>query len=352
MVFVVMALCAAVALPALTGCSLLTPSRENAPKTETRAKLAKPAIKTEGVLTVAIDTKDAPQAMEVDGKLTGYNADVARAIAGKLGLKVAFVDEPAVSDGVKASTADIYVGAAKKDASTKIKVDDTYLEAAPALFTKTEASGAASTAIPRASDLAGKTIGVQTGSASADALTKGGVTGKQKSYDNVNACFKALEAGEVDYVACDSSAGAYLARAYKGVRYVAALEQPKTYGIAVDASRQELAQAVSDAVSSLSGDGTLDAIHTFWYGSMPVTLSDTVLDGLKAASEDEQNTSENAGGTSADGSTADGAADAAAQPNGYPADGGTAAGATSGTGTNAATGTGAGTATGAAPVQE
>lgn len=51
------------------------------------------ALVTPGTLTVALDTSDAPQAMQgADGNLTGYAVDAARALASRMGLKVAFVD--------------------------------------------------------------------------------------------------------------------------------------------------------------------------------------------------------------------------------------------------------------------
>mgnify|MGYP001017915770 CR=1 FL=1 len=47
------------------------------------------ALVTPGTLTVALDTSDAPQAMQgADGELTGYAVDAARALASRMGLKV------------------------------------------------------------------------------------------------------------------------------------------------------------------------------------------------------------------------------------------------------------------------
>ena len=76
------------------------------------------------------------------------------------------------------------------------------------------------------------TLGVQTSSASQEALAKQSITANQKTFSNINECFEALESGEVDYVICDSTAGGYLARLMSQISYVGTLETPSTLGVA------------------------------------------------------------------------------------------------------------------------
>lgn len=99
------------------------------------------------------------------------------------------------------------------------------------------------------------TLGVQTSSASQEALAKQSVTANQKTFSNINECFEALESGEVDYVICDSTAGGYLARLMSQISYVGALETPSTLGVAGLAANDELCRAVSDALDGITADG-------------------------------------------------------------------------------------------------
>lgn len=299
--------CAALALATClcgtTGCSLLYPARADVERDQVLTKLTEPAIATKGVLAVGLDASDAPQAViQEDGTATGYLADVARALAQRLGLKVVFVDstDPSSAGDGSSDGFDIYLGATSDEVEGSVGISGTVLENAPALFGTSDAAGTLT-----AADLASQTIAVQSGSATKDTLTKSGIECEQKTYDNVNACFEALEAGEVDYVACDATSGAYLARVYSNVSFAGSLDSSTISGIAMRTSSVQLVSAVEEALNSLSSDGTLDAIHGFWYGNLPMSLSDTLIQGVttsqqrkeaeeQAAREAEQQDAENA----------------------------------------------------------
>lgn len=280
----------ALALAGASGCSLLTPSRADVVPDPTRAALSAPSIATNGVLTVGIDASDAPQVMtDSSGRLTGYTADVARALGRKLGLKVAFSTDSYAKDAGSTGGPDIYLGATSADASDDIAVSGSYLESAPALFTKVaDGSPSATGSALAAESLAGATVAVQTGSNAADVLTKSGITATQKPYANINECFKALTSGEVQYVACEATAGAYLARAYAGVRFAGAIDAPTSYGVAVRVTNAGLAEAVDGALKELAQDGTLDAIHAAWYGSLPSSLTDSLVSGISTSADREK----------------------------------------------------------------
>lgn len=319
----------------LGGCSLLTPSRADDPQTAVAVtRVDSSAFIKDGTLTVALDTTDAPQAMQAsDGTLAGYEADLARALAQRMGLSVEFVDAGDAEKALTSGEADIYLGAAQSGSSSKIQVLGTCLEDAPALFAKdlTEA--------PDASALANATVGVQTASAAQDALSKAGITANQTSYANVNECFEALSRGEVQYVACDAAAGAYLARAYDGVSFVGTVGSASVSGVAVLGKNDKLVQAVDSLLGAMDTDGTLEAIHVMWYGDLPVKLSDALLAGITisdtaqqmtdaaaadAAASDSSDAADgdnnSADGSSSDGSSASSSANAAVHDINNPDD--------------------------------
>ncbi len=231
-----------------------------------------------GTLTVAIDTAEAPLGMKAsDGSVTGYEADVARAIAQRLGLSVTFVDSANAETALTSGSADIYVGAQSSD-SSKIQIMGNVMQNASAIFTKS--SNVASVS---ASTLASGIIGVQASSASQDALSKAGINAEQQSYTNVNECLAALENGEVQYVACDLVAGAYLARAYSDISFAGIIGSVTSEGVAVRSTNSELSSKLQSVLSSMSADGTLEAIHTMWFGDAPFSLDGAIISGVSLA---------------------------------------------------------------------
>lgn len=260
------------------------------------------ALVTPGTLTVALDTSDAPQAMQgADGNLTGYAVDAARALASRMGLKVAFVDASSADSALGDKKADIFIGdinSTNGDVSTL----GTCLYDAAAVFGKTSDGKSLNVSTET---LNTATLGVQTSSASQEALAKQSVTANQKTFSNINECFEALESGEVDYVICDSTAGGYLARLMSQISYVGALETPSTLGVAGLAANDELCRAVSDALDGITADGTLEAVHSVWYGTMPYDLTTKTVSGVSVQSGDSESSEAMSSGDESSDSSSD-----------------------------------------------
>lgn len=282
-----MGACVLLLTASLAGCALTTPPRSEVQRETVESTVADSSLIVAGTLTVGLDTTDAPQAMNgSDGTPIGYYVDVARALAQRMGLKVAFASSSGASGAIKDKKADIFLGATSHDAGDGIKVTGSLIENASAVFAKTGDGRQSSIS---ADQLAGATVAVQEASASQDALNRAGITAEQKTYANVNECFEALAKGEVQYVACDATAGAYLARAYSGIAFAGTISTASSAGIATP-SDGELADAVSTAYDSLEQDGTLDALHATWYGSLPLSLSDKALSGVTISSNADAGT--------------------------------------------------------------
>lgn len=281
----------------LGGCSLATPSLDEAVDETPAQAIADSELVQAGTLTVALDTSDAPQVITgTDGELVGYDIDVATALAENMGLKVSFVNATSPSSALEGGEADIYLGATASDESGDISTEGEVLQNATAIFgINTGSTSAASTTVS-ASDLTSARVGVQDGSASQEALARVNVVASS-TYSNVNECFEALAAGEVDYVACDATAGGYLARSYEGVFFAGTISSSTSYGIAYLSSSSDLADEVNNALDALATDGTLDAIHQAWYGPVPLSLSSEVISGVtlstdESASDDESASSD------------------------------------------------------------
>ena len=299
---------AIIAVLGLSGCAFnplstfTTPAIDQIERETVTPTVPDDALVTPGTLTVALDTSDAPQAMQGgDGNLTGYAVDVARALASRMGLKVAFVDASSADSVLGDKKADIFIGdinSTNGDVSTL----GTCLYDAAAVFGKTSDGKSLNVTTET---LNAATLGVQTSSASQEALAKQSVTANQKTFSNINECFEALESGEVDYVICDSTAGGYLARLMSQISYVGALETPSTLGVAGLAANDELCRAVSDALDGITADGTLEAVHSIWYGTMPYDLTTKTVSGANVQSGDSESSETKSSGDESSDSSSD-----------------------------------------------
>jgi ABC-type amino acid transport substrate-binding protein len=272
--------CACALALGLSGCALTTPSIAEVERPRVEAKLGAADLVNEGVLTVAMDTTDAPQAMtDADGLAAGYYADIARALAERMGLDLAIVSTANADGALADREADMYIGMKTADADDTIEVSDSIMENASSIFTIVEKGSSISTSLDAAA-LSGVVIAVQSGSAAQDALVRGGINATLKTCANVNECFEALAAGQASYVACDATAGAYLARAYPDATFVATIGDVTTYGVGVLEASTAVAEEAENALTALANEGVLDTIFRSWYGSLPMSLSSMRLQGL------------------------------------------------------------------------
>ena len=285
----------------LSGCSgspiatFTTPTLSEAAQQTVKPTVSDDVLITPGTLTVALDTADAPQTLkDSDGNLTGYAVDTARAIACRMGLKVTFVDAASADAALNGKKADIYIGDVSKVGSGVSSLGDCLYDA-PSVFGKASDDADKDVTLDQ---LDAATLGVQSSSASQEAMAKAGITGSQKTYSNINECFQALDSGKVDYVVCDSTAGGYLARLDDKVTYLGAFQTPSTLGVASLDSNATLAKAVSEALDNITADGTLDAVHSVWYGTMPYDLTTKTVSGVTVEKPDTTSSSEVASITS------------------------------------------------------
>lgn len=276
-----MGACALALAVGLGGCTFNLPTRAEVPAQEPVATPPAGSLLQEDVLTVALDTTDAPQAMnDMNGQAAGYYADLGRALAQYFGVKVQFVSAASPHSALDENEADLYLGARAANESETISVFGSVGQDASAVFAKGAEQHDGRAAGVTAESLASASIAVQDSSAAQDALARAGIAGDVKTYPNVNKCFDALAAGEVSYVACDATAGAYLARAQADVSFAGIIGSPTAFGVAALTSDAELAAAVEDALESFASDGTLDALRAAWYGALPADLASAVLSGV------------------------------------------------------------------------
>lgn len=245
-------------------------------------RIAPPAIKRSGVLRVAIDPTQPPFAGTVDGQTVGMDVDVAAAVAERLGLKLELVKLgwKEIPKAVANRTVDLGLGAIPITEAilADVSVAGSYATDGVGLFAATATGTAESTAAlgPGGSTalIQDAKVGCQEGSATQWFLESEFWEGFAKTYGTLREAFDALKAGEVDYVACDAFVGAYLARDYDSIAFIAALGEPTPLGALVAKDSPELETSVREVLDTMAADGTLAAIRAKWVGGLPEMQGD------------------------------------------------------------------------------
>ena len=263
---------------------LLTPTSVEeamaAKRAEANPLLSTPSIVEDGYLTVGLRTAEttAPFCIaQASGEVSGMDIDLASMLADALGLKVRFVNVTSVEASL-GTECDIVMNVAIGDAGNATVVG-AYAENATALFTMGDA------AIADASELAGHTVGLQSGSVSQRLLAQSGLGMYETSYDNLNGAFDALAAGEVEYVCCDLYSGAYLASFYDNVSMVGTIDVPTAEGIAVAADNTAIQVQIQSALDTIQSNGQGDLVRINWVGGMPNATSSSQIAGITQGTE-------------------------------------------------------------------
>ena len=221
-----------------------------------------PTISTYGVLTVGVTPTTLPFTyQDSSGEYTGLDIDVASALADELGLKVRFVQVANGDDAINQGC-DVYMATTAAGAPN-LYVVGPYEESASALFRKGDAG------VISASDLTGKTIGVQSSSNSASVLSRMIIDATAREYDSINDAFAALDTGTVDYVICDAYMGAFVARTYDDLNFCGTVTEAVPMGMGTYYYNMDLQDALEAAMQRLATGGQLGLLRSRWVGKLP-----------------------------------------------------------------------------------
>jgi cystine transport system substrate-binding protein len=226
-------------------------------------------VKARGTLRIAMEGTYPPFNFKdaKTGQLAGYDVDVAKAVAARLGLKPEFVttEWSAILAGLAAGKYDVIVSqvgiTAKREQAFDFSQPYTY--SAPQLIVRRNDSAAYRTL----ADLKGKTVGVGQGSVfEQQAKAVPGI--EVKSYPAAPENLQDLAFGRVDAALNDSLMVAYLLKnsqlPIKAGARVGAVER---MGIPFRKGNPKFKAALDGALSGLQGDGSLKAMSIRWFGS-------------------------------------------------------------------------------------
>jgi len=253
----------------LWGCGK-TEAPAPAPAEPAAPAAAAPAPALPGKIVIGLDDNFPPMGFRDDkNELVGFDVDMAREAAKRLGVEVEFkpIDWNAKEAELNGKRVDaLWNGLTITEERKKnIAFTAPYMENHQIIVVKD------GSAIQSKADMAGKVIGVQDGSSAVDAIEKDADTAASfkelKKYgDNVTALMD-LSTGRIEAVVLDEVVGRYYT-AKKPGEYVVLEDNFGTedYGVGLRLEDSELHARIDQALAEMKQDGSGEKIATQWFG--------------------------------------------------------------------------------------
>ena len=206
-----------------------------------------------GVLRMGTNATFPPyEYVDENNEVAGIDADIAAAIAEKLGMELEITDMAfdSLIPALQSDTIDIVLAGMTVDPERAEQVN----------FTDSYATGVQVIIVPEGSDIAspddleGKNIGVQTGTT--DDYGQEFV----KQFDNGPLAVAALVNGQVDCVVIDNEPAKNYVAANQGLKILDTAYANEEYAAAIAKDNTELFEQVNAAIQELKEDGTIDSI--------------------------------------------------------------------------------------------
>jgi len=212
----------------------------------------------DGVLTMATNAYFPPYEYYEGDKIVGIDAEIAQAVADKLGLTLQIEDMEFDSIITAVSTGKVDMGLAGMTVTEERKQNVN--------FTDSYATGVQVVIVPEGSDIAsiddlsGKKIGVQL--ATTGDIYCSGDFGEEnvEKYNKGNDAVMALVSGKVDAVVIDNEPAKSYVAANSGLKILDTEYVTEDYAACLNKENAELLTAINGALSELKADGTLDSI--------------------------------------------------------------------------------------------
>ena len=194
-----------------------------------------------------------------DGEtIIGIDAEIAQAVADKLGMKLTIKDMEfdSLLTAVQSGAVDIVFAGLTVNEERKQSVD----------FSMTYATGVQVIIVPEDSDIAtvddlsGKTIGVQAGTTGDIYCTDEFGQENVKQFTNGALAVAALQNGQVDCVVIDNEPAKSFVAANDGLKILDTEYAVEDYAAAISKENTELTAKVNEAMEALKADGTIDNI--------------------------------------------------------------------------------------------
>ena len=235
-----------------------TEEAEDAEAAEEATDAAEVTTVEPGVLTMGTNATFPPYEYKDGDDVVGIDAEIAQALADKLGLKVKIVDMDfdSLIASVQSGKIDMSLAGMTVTEERKQNVDFTnsYATGVQVIIVKEDSD------IASADDLEGKLIGVQQGTTGhlycADDFGEENVI----PYANGATAVQALLQGKVDCVVIDQEPAKAFVEANAGLKILETAYTTEDYAAAVSKDNPALTAALNSALQELKDDGTIQGI--------------------------------------------------------------------------------------------
>ena len=208
-------------------------------------------------LVMATNAEFPPYEYHEGDDIVGIDAEIAAAIAEKLGMELKIEDMAfdSIIPAVTAGKADIGVAGmtVTEDRLESVNFSDTYATATQVVIVKEDSD------ITGPDDLAGKTVGVQlgtTGDIYASDIEDATVEQYNKGFEAV----QALTQGKIDAVIIDGEPAKEFIKEAEGLKILDEAFTEEEYAIAIAKDNTDLEEKINDALGELKDSGKLDEI--------------------------------------------------------------------------------------------
>ncbi|MBR2121793.1 MAG: basic amino acid ABC transporter substrate-binding protein [Lachnospiraceae bacterium] len=238
------------------------PAAEAAPAAEETAEEAPEAsgftTVADGVLTMGTNAYFPPYEYYEGEEIVGIDAEIAAAVAEKLGLTLKIEDMEFDSIIIAVQTGKVDMGLAgmtvTEERKENVNFSDTYATGVQVVIVKEDSD------IASVDDLADKMIGVQLGTTGDIYCTGDFGEDHVDKYNKGNDAVMALVSGKVDAVVIDNEPAKSYVAANEGLKILETEYVTEEYAAAINKDNTALLDAINGALAELKADGTLDAI--------------------------------------------------------------------------------------------
>lgn len=229
---------------------------------------SQPQLVTKGTLTVGLEGTYAPYSYRKNGKLTGFEVELAKKLAKKMGYKVKFV--PTKWDSLIAGVGSKKFDVAINDIAMTSARKKSYLFSTPYIYSKSALiMKSDNTTIKSIKDIKNKKIAAATGTANADNVEKFG--GKTVSSTDFSTAMSLIREGRVEAALNSREAFLYYQKTtgasdlkYTTVSTKQIPSQP--IGILMSKNNKGLQKKINKALKELRDDGTLKKLSEKYFG--------------------------------------------------------------------------------------
>ena len=238
-------------------------------------------IQEKGTLVLGLDPYFPPMGFyDEDGGITGFDIDVATEVCARLGVQLVATPISWEAKEMELNNKNIdciWNGMSiSEDRLASMSISVPYMANAMVLVVRAD-SGIATKA-----DLAGKTLGLQSGSTAEEALDGDeafkATLGKVVPFDDNTVALMDLQNGGLDAVLLDLVVADYYMANNVDAKLVRIDETllPEEYGIGFRKADVALTEAVNQAMFDMVADGTMAAFSERWFGSDLTTVKDYI----------------------------------------------------------------------------